>query len=115
FVMTGSEIPGKASIGSWLAYGLGSESDDLPAFVVFTPTFPSTGNGQALFSRMWGSGFLPSKFNGVALRGVGDPVLYVQNPAGVDASDRRVMLDALGRLNQKTYERFGDPQTQTRI
>src|SRR5262245_31523988 len=64
FVMTGSEIPGKASIGSWLAYGLGSESNNLPAFVVFTPTFPKTGNGQALFTRMWSSGFLSSKFNG---------------------------------------------------
>ena len=82
FVMTGSEVPGKPSIGSWLAYGLGSESNDLPAFVVFTPKFPPTGNGQALFSRMWSSGFLPSKYNGVALRGAGDPVLYVQNPPG---------------------------------
>ncbi len=85
FVMTGSEVPGKPSIGSWLAYGLGSESNDLPAFVVFTPKFPATGNGQALFTRMWTSGFLPSRFNGVALRGAGDPVLYVQNPPGVDA------------------------------
>ena len=115
FVMTGSEVPGKASIGSWLAYGLGSESNDLPAFVVFTPKFPASGNGQALFTRMWGSGFLPSKFNGVALRGSGDPVLYVQNPAGVDAADRRTMLDALDRLNQRSYERFGDPDIQTRI
>jgi hypothetical protein len=115
FVMTGSEVPGKASIGSWLAYGLGSESNDLPAFVVFTPTFPSTGNGQALFTRMWSSGFLPSKFNGVALRGVGDPVLYVQNPAGVEATDRRQMLDALNQLNERNFARFGDPETQTRI
>src|SRR3954471_24238477 len=95
FVMTGSEVPGKASIGSWLAYGLGSESNDLPAFVVFTPKFPASGKGQALFTRMWSSGFLSSRFNGVALRGAGDPVLYVQNPPGVDVADRRVMLDAL--------------------
>jgi hypothetical protein len=95
FVMTGSEVPGKASIGSWLAYGLGSESNDLPAFVVFTPRFPASGNGQALFTRMWSSGFLPSRFNGVALRGVGDPVLYVQNPPG--------------------FAQFGDPDIQTRI
>jgi hypothetical protein len=115
FVMTGSEVPGKASIGSWLAYGLGSESNDLPAFVVFTPKFPASGNGQALFTRMWSSGFLPSKFNGVALRSVGDPVLYVHNPAGVDTSDRRIMLDALARLNQRSYEKFGDPEVQTRI
>ncbi|MCY2990769.1 MAG: DUF1501 domain-containing protein [Planctomycetota bacterium] len=115
FVMTGSEVPGKPSIGSWLAYGLGSESNDLPAFVVFTPKFPASGNGQALFSRMWGSGFLPSKFNGVALRGVGDPVLYVQNPVGVDGTDRRSMLDALNKLNQRSYEKYGDPEIQTRI
>jgi hypothetical protein len=115
FVMTGSEVPGKASIGSWLAYGLGSESNNLPAFVVFTPRFPASGNGQALFTRMWGSGFLPSKFNGVALRGSGDPVLFVQNPPGVDAGDRRAMLDALNQLNQRSYENFGDPDIQTRI
>jgi hypothetical protein len=64
---------------------------------------------------MWGSGFLPSKFNGVALRGSGDPVLYVQNPPGVDVGDRRIMLDALNRLNQRSYEKFGDPDIQTRI
>ncbi|MGH7137304.1 MAG: DUF1501 domain-containing protein, partial [Pirellulales bacterium] len=115
FVMTGSEVPGKPSLGSWLAYGLGSESSDLPAFVVFTPTFPASGNGQALFTRMWSSGFLPSRYSGVALRGQGDPVLYVQNPPGVDTTDRRNMLDALARLNQREYERFGDPEIQTRI
>lgn len=115
FVMTGSEIPGKPSIGSWLAYGLGSESNDLPAFVVFTPSFPKTGNGQALFTRMWSSGFLPTNHNGVALRGAGDPVLYLQNPPGVSAQDRRVMLDTLDKLNRRQLERFGDPETQTRI
>ena len=115
FVMTGAEVPGKASIGSWLAYGLGSESNDLPAFVVFTPAFPRDSNGQALFTRMWSSGFLPSRFNGVALRGVGDPVLYVQNPSGVDGGDRRAMLDALGQLNARAFGRFGDPDIQTRI
>ena len=115
FVMTGSEIPGKASIGSWLAYGLGSDSDDLPAFVVFTPQFPSTGNAQALFSRMWGSGFLPTRFSGVTLRGAGDPVLYLDNPAGISAADRRRMLDDLGALNAIGFERYRDPETQTRI
>jgi hypothetical protein len=115
FVMTGSEVPGKPSIGSWLSYGLGSLSNDLPAFVVFTPNFPSASQAQALFTRMWNSGFLPTKHNGVALRSVGDPVLFVKNPPGVDSSDRRTMLDALNRLNQQTYERFGDPETQTRI
>jgi hypothetical protein len=115
FVMTGSEIPGKASLGSWLAYGLGSENNDLPAFVVFTPNFPATGNGQALYHRLWGSGFLPTRYSGVALRGSGDPVLYLQNPDGVDATDRRVMLDALNRLNERSFREFGDPEIQTRI
>jgi hypothetical protein len=115
FVMTGSEIPGKASIGSWLAYGLGSESNDLPAFVVFTPSFPSSGNGQALFSRMWGSGYLPTRFTGVALRGSGDPVLFLKNPPGVLPSDRRHMLDALNELNHRHHGSFADPEIQTRI
>jgi hypothetical protein len=115
FVMTGSEVPGKASIGSWLAYGLGSENNDLPAFVVFTPQFPADSNGQALYNRMWGSGYLPAKYNGVALRGAGDPVLYLPNPEGVTRQDRRTMLDALQQLNQRNWERFSDPETQTRI
>lgn len=115
YVMTGSEVPGKASIGSWLAYGLGSESNDLPAFVVLTPRFPSGSNGQALFSRMWASGFLPTRFNGVTLRGTGDPVLYVQNPPGVERADRRQMLDAVNELNARSYRQFGDPEIQTRI
>jgi hypothetical protein len=115
FVMTGSEIPGKASLGSWLSYGLGSENEDLPSFVVLTPSWSSKGNAQALFTRMWSSGFVPSRHTGVALRGKGDPVLFIQNPEGVDREARRDMLDALGRLNDKTWERFGDPETQTRI
>ena len=113
FVMTGSEVPGKPSLGSWLSYGLGSESQNLPAFAVLTPTVRKP--SQALFTRMWTSGFLPSKFDGVKLRSSGDPVLYVKNPPGVVPSDRRAMLNALGKLNQKTFERFGDPETQTRI
>ncbi len=115
FVMTGSEVSGKPSLGSWLSYGLGCESNDLPAFVVFTPRFPSSGNAQALFTRMWSSGFLPGKYDGVALRGTGDPVLYVKNPPGVAPGDRRRMLDALNQLNQENYERLGDPETLTRI
>ena len=112
FVMTGSEIPGKPSLGSWLSYGLGSESNDLPSFVVLTPR---SAGGQALFTRMWSSGFLPTKHTGVALRSSGDPVLFIQNPPGVEPSDRRVMLDALGKLNTITHERLGDPETLTRI
>ncbi len=115
FVMTGSEQPGKPSLGSWISYGLGSVSQNLPAFVVFTPTFPKGSQAQALFTRMWSSGFLPTKYDGVAMRGVGDPVLYVKNPPGVNPGDRRAMLDALNLLNQKSWQRFGDPETQTRI
>jgi hypothetical protein len=115
FVMTGREIPGYASIGSWLAYGLGSENNDLPAFVVMTPQFPQGSNGQALFSRMWGSGFLPTKFTGVTLRNAGDPVLYLDNPGGISTEQRRTMLDALGQLNQREFARLGDPEIQTRI
>jgi hypothetical protein len=114
FVMTGSEIPGKASLGSWLAYGLGSENDDLPAFVVFTPQ-PDINPSQALFTRMWSSGFLPTRYSGVAMRGTGDPVLYLPNPEGITAADRRRMLDGLGRLNEIGFERFRDPEITTRI
>lgn len=115
FVMTGSEVPGKPSLGSWLSYGLGCESNDLPAFVVLTPNWSSGAAAQALFTRMWSSGFLPSKYTGVALRHMGDPVLYVQNPQGVSAKNRRAMLDTLGELNKRLYDQLGDPETQTRI
>lgn len=115
FVMTGSEVPGKASLGSWLSYGLGSESNDLPAFVVLTPNWSAKGNAQALFTRMWSSGFLSTSHTGVTLRAVGDPVLYIQNPAGVETSDRRTMLDALNQLNELNFQRFADPEIQTRI
>ena len=115
YVMTGSEVPGKASLGSWLSYGLGSESNDLPSFVVLTPRWSSGAAAQALFTRMWSSGFLPTKHTGVALRSSGDPVLFIQNPPGVDATERRTMLNALGKLNEINHQRFGDPETQTRI
>jgi hypothetical protein len=115
FLMTGSEIPGKASFGSWITYGLGSENNDLPAFVVFTPRYPLDSNGQALFTRMWSSGYLPTRFNGVALRGLGDPVLYLPNPPGVSRQDRRSMLDVLEKLNQQNLENLGDPETRTRM
>lgn len=115
FVTTGSEVPGKPSLGSWLSYGLGSESNNLPAFVVLTPRWSSKQAAQALFSRMWSSGFLPSRYTGVALRSSGDPVLYLENPDGVDRSSRRAMLDALAGLNQQTLQRFGDPETRTRM
>jgi len=115
FVMTGREVPGFASLGSWLAYGLGSDSDELPAFVVLTPTWSSKANAQALFTRMWNSGFLPTRYSGVALRAQGDPVLYLKNPAGVERQDRRDTLDALHQLNEMNFQRFGDPEIETRI
>jgi hypothetical protein len=115
FVMTGSEVPGKPSLGSWLSYGLGSESNELPSFVVLTPVWKSNTAAQALFTRMWSSGFLPTQHTGVALRSVGDPVLYLQNPDGVAASNRRAMLDTLGKLNHHHFEQYRDPEIQTRI
>ncbi|MCA9190842.1 MAG: DUF1501 domain-containing protein [Planctomycetales bacterium] len=115
FVMTGAEVPGKASLGSWLAYGLGSESNNLPAFVVLTPTWSSKAAAQALFTRMWSSGFLPTRFNGVALRSSGDPVLYLPDPPGVSRDDRRRMLDSLAKLNQHRLDQLGDPEIATRM
>ncbi|MBM3876267.1 MAG: DUF1501 domain-containing protein [Verrucomicrobia bacterium] len=115
FVMTGSEVPGRASLGSWLSYGLGSENNDLPSFVVLTPSWSSGAAAQALFTRMWNSGFLPTRHNGVALRSGGDPVLFVQNPPGVEPANRRALLDGLGKLNQLNHDRYNDPETLTRI
>ena len=115
FLMTGSEIPGRPSLGSWLSYGLGSDNNDLPSFVVLTPRFSPKVAAQALFTRMWSSGFLPTRHTGVALRAQGDPVLFLDNPAGVDTTARRAMLDALAKLNQRNHDRHGDPETLTRI
>jgi hypothetical protein len=114
YICTGSQIPGRPSMGAWLSYGLGTANENLPAFVVMTPTW-TRNNDQALYERLWGAGFLPGRHAGVALRARGSPVLFLNNPPGVDASTRRRMLDALGRLNQRQLERVGDPETQTRI
>jgi hypothetical protein len=115
FILTGNMVPGKPSIGAWLSYGLGSEAENLPAFVVMTPRWSAKRDAQALYQRLWGSGFLPSRHQGVALRSQGDPVLYLTNPAGVAPEARRDMLDSLAQLNQLTFERSGDPEIQTRI
>jgi hypothetical protein len=115
YICTGHQLPGRASLGSWLSYGLGTMNANLPAFVVMTASWTGRKEAQALFSRLWGSGFLPSKHQGVALRSQGDPVLYLTNPAGVSAATRRRMLDSLARLNQRTYEQVGDPETLTRL
>jgi hypothetical protein len=113
FINTGNQQPGRPSMGAWLSYGLGSENQDMPAYVVMI----SRGNGnlQALYSRLWGSGFLPSNHQGVKLRSSGEPVLYLQNPNGITREDRRTVLDGLAKLNQDQYDQFGDPETQARI
>ena len=115
YICTGDQLPGKASLGAWLNYGLGSENENLPAFMVMTATWTGRKQAQALYNRLWGSGFLPSKYQGVALRSAGDPVLYLSNPDGIDAGVRRRMLDSLGRLNSINADRTGDPETLARI
>ncbi len=115
YICTGNQLPGRASLGAWLSYGLGSMNENLPTFVVITPSWSGPQEAQALYNRLWGSGFLPSKYQGVALRSQGDPVLFLSNPPGIDRQDRRRMLDSLGRLNQRTLSEFGDPETQARI
>ncbi|AMV40673.1 DUF1501 domain-containing protein [Planctomyces sp. SH-PL62] len=115
YICTGNQLPGRASLGSWLSYGLGTLNQDLPSFVVMTPSWFSKASPQAIYNRLWSAGFLPSKYQGVALRAAGDPVLFLSNPGGVDASVRRRSLDAINRLNQKEYETFADPETQARI
>jgi hypothetical protein len=115
YICTGHQLPGRASLGAWLSYGLGSLSEELPSFVVMTPSWTGRQEAQALYNRLWGSGFLPSEHQGVALRSKGDPVLFLSNPPGVTAETRRTMLDALNRFNQHTLERIGDPETQARI
>src|SRR6202030_831759 len=103
------------SLGAWLSYGLGSMSENLPAFVVMTASWTGRKEAQAIYNRLWGSGFLPSKHQGVALRSQGDPVLFLSNPPGVSTETRRRMLDTLARLNQKQLEEVADPETQARI
>ena len=115
YICTGDQLPGKASLGAWLSYGLGTENENLPAFMVMTATWTGRQQAQALYNRLWGSGFLPTKYQGVALRSVGDKVLYLSNPDGIDPTVRRRMLDSLGRLNQATADRTGDPETVARI
>ena len=114
FQQTGSQIPGRPSIGSWSSYGLGSENDNLPAFVAMS----SRGSGKAgqlLYDRLWGSGFLPTRYQGVKFRNQGDPVLDINDPSGVSRDTRRTMLDSLAQLNQMKYQAVSDPEIQTRI
>jgi hypothetical protein len=111
YIQTGNQIPGRPSLGAWLSYGLGSMNRNLPEFVVLN----CEPRGQALYSRLWGSGFLPSKHAGVAFRAQGDPVLYLSNPGGVSSEIRRMMLDRLQTMNRRIYDEVGDPETHARI
>ena len=113
FFQTGFQIAGRPSIGAWISYGLGSENNDLPAFVVMVSQ--GRGNSQALADRMWGSGFLPTKYAAVKFRSGADPVLYLSNPPGYDAQMRRRFLDDLGKLNHIEEQDYQDPEIATRI
>jgi hypothetical protein len=115
FFQTGAQLAGRPSIGAWLSYGLGSDNQDLPAFVAMISQGSGNPNDQPLYDRLWGSGFLPSKYQGVKFRSLGDPVLYLSNPAGLDPGTRRRMLDDLAKLNQIQFDEFGDPEIATRI
>ena len=115
YIQTGSQQPGRPSIGSWLSYGIGSENESLPAYVVLISQGSGNPNDQPLFGRLWGSGFLPSVHQGVKLRSVGDPVLYLSNPPGIDPAARRRLLDGVNRLNEMARDAFGDPEINTRI
>ena len=111
---TGSVIPGRPSMGAWISYGLGSENSDLPSFVALTSNGTAK-QGQPLYDRLWGSGFLPGRFQGVKFRGQGDPILDLYNPSGVDRQQRRRTLDSLQRLNRTQERAMNDPAISTRI
>ncbi len=115
YIQTGSQQPGRPSLGAWASYGLGTENADLPAFIVMISQGSGNKTDQPIFSRLWGSGFLPSQHQGVRLRTGKDPVLYLSDPPGIDRLTRRRMLDALERLNRFTGEEVGDTEIQTRI
>jgi hypothetical protein len=110
FAQTGFQLPGRPSIGAWVSYGLGSENDNLPAFVVMV-----TGNGQDLAERQWGTGFLPTKYQGVKLRSAGDPVLYLSDPEGFQGGHRDNFITAIKQMNQLELEETNDPEISTRI
>jgi hypothetical protein len=113
FFQTGAQVGNRPSMGAWLSYGLGSENKNLPAFCVLLSR--GKGNGQGVYSKLWTNGFLDSIHQGVQFSSGESPVLYLNNPEGIDASDRRRMLDKLAELNQQSYEEFGDPEISTKI
>jgi uncharacterized protein DUF1501 len=115
FVQTGFQQPGRPSMGAWISYGLGSENQNLPAFVVLVSQANALNPDQPLFSRLWGSGFLSSRYQGVKFRSSGDAVLYLSNPPGVPSATRRRMLDGIAKLNRLLAEKYGDPEIDTRV
>ncbi len=115
FFQTGFQIAGRPSIGAWLAYGLGSENKDLPAFVVMLSEGTGNPSDQPLYDRLWGAGFLPTRYQGVKLRSIGDPVLFIKNPDGMNAAGRRRFIDDVNALNQMKLDEMGDPEISTRI
>src|SRR5216117_4165580 len=115
FFQTGAQLAGRPSMGSWLAYGLGSENQNLPAFVALVSQGTGNPNDQPLYDRLWGSGFLPSKYQGVKLRSAGDPVLFLSSPPGVDPATRRRVLADLAKLNEMKLKEAGDPEIATRM
>jgi Protein of unknown function (DUF1501) len=115
FCQTGAQLAGRPSIGAWLSYGLGTENENLPAFVVLVSQGSGNKGDQPLYDRLWGSGFLPSKYQGVKFRSTGDPVLFLSNPEGVDTHTRREVLDDVAALNRLNEQRYHDPEIATRI
>ncbi len=115
FVQTGFQQPGRPSMGAWVTYGLGSENQNLPAFVVMVSQANALNPDQPLFSRLWGSGFLSSRYQGVKFRSSGDAVLYLSSPPGVPSATRRRMLDGIAKLNRLLAEKYGDPEIDTRV
>lgn len=115
YIQTGSQLPGRPSMGSWVSYGLGTENENLPTYVVLHSKVSSGKVDQALFSRLWGTGFLPSEHQGVSLRSAGDPVLYLKDPDGLDRHTRRGMLDDISALNNLALDEFNDPEISARI
>jgi len=115
FFLSGSELPGRPTLGSWLSYGLGCETDNLPAFVVLTSVSKGTTCGQIFYDFYWGSGFLPSEHQGVKFRGSEEPVLYLSNPDGMSGEVKRGVLDTIAAINEQKLHDFGDPEIAARI
>ena len=114
-INTGSQIPGRPSLGSWASYGLGSTNSNMPSYIVLISQGNGKNPGQPIFSRLWGSGFLPSQHQGVLMRSGKNPLLYLNDPPGIERSTRRRMLDDLAQLNKENYRKFADPEIETRI